>query len=254
MGTIGVVTRSDEGRPRRFARPVVADPLVRPVAVVVVVCMIGLAALALRFGGTTTAGRTDTRAEVLVQTWVGQYADTLRYVVRLGDARNVVAAALVLAVVCLLLGRPRLALVAVAGPAVTGVVTTVLQPVIGRTIEGGYALPSGHAGGLTAVATVLGLLAITSAHERLRSTGLVALCGVVLAGFVMAVALVVNDEHYWTDTVAGSCAAVAVVCGLALLVDLVFGRTAPVAGRPAGRPRTDGRRLAPRAEDPSDRP
>ncbi len=151
--------------------------------------------------------------------------------IRLGDSRTVATAALLIGTACALGRRRRLAVLAVAGPGITGVATTVLKRAIGRRIGGGYAFPSGHAGGLTALATVVGLVAVGHAEPApgpgLCATGLATVSGVTLAGAAMAVALVANDEHRWTEAVGGSSTAVGVVLGTGLLIDRVAGGRSP---------------------------
>ena len=52
-------------------------------------------------------------------------------------------------------------MLAVVGPGLTGVCTTLLKPALGRTIEGGFAFPSGHTGGATSLGLVAALLVIS---------------------------------------------------------------------------------------------
>jgi len=66
------------------------------------------------------------------------------------------AGAALIAGVCLLLGRRRLAALAVLGPGLAGVATTVLKPAIGRQLDvpAGlwFSFPSGHTAGAAAIA------------------------------------------------------------------------------------------------------
>ncbi len=72
----------------------------------------------------------------------------------------------VLAGLCLALGRRRLAVLAVAGPVLTGVATTVVKPVIERTKNGDLSYPSGHMGSAVAVAIVVALLLVSLLGAR----------------------------------------------------------------------------------------
>jgi membrane-associated phospholipid phosphatase len=118
------------------------------------------------------------------------------------------------------LRRLRLAGLAVGGPVLTGVATTMLKPVFGRTENGGEPVyPSGHMGAATALALVAALLLVSVIHfapwlEVVLVTAITALVG---AG--MALAMTVTRYHYLTDAVGGFCTAVAVVLGMALLLD-----------------------------------
>lgn len=201
--------------------PAVPSPLRRPVAILSAVGTLGLAVLAVRYAGRPGAGGLDGR--------IGSRLDglengtPLERVVPFADPVAVIVAAFLLAVICLAMGRYRLAVVAVAGPGLTGVVTTILKPVIGRTIDGEFALPSGHTGGATSLAAVAALLMIGIAGARVL-TITAAVGGVVLVGALTGVALVAVGAHYTTDTLAGFCTAVAAVGGVALTVDMAASR------------------------------
>jgi undecaprenyl-diphosphatase len=205
---------------RSRSRRVVEASLVRPTLVVLVLAAAVLVVLAVRLRGRTTAATADRVAHGVIEQLFGPWRPTLRLVVSLGDAPVVLAAAVLLFLVCLARRRIALAALALCGPFATGIATTALQPMVGRTLDGGNALPSGHAGGVTSVAAVVALIAVTDS-ARPRLAGGLALVGTLVLSEIIAVALVVNDEHYWTDTVAGSCTALVVVLGFALLIDAV---------------------------------
>jgi undecaprenyl-diphosphatase len=139
----------------------------------------------------------------------------------------VAALAGALAVVCLLLGRRRLAVVAVAGPGLTGITTTLFKPLLGRTIDGGLAFPSGHTGGATALGLVAALLLISLLRPgRGGALAILAAGGLVVGGGVGA-AMVASNVHYPTDTLGGFCTAVVMVFGCALLLDRMPSRRTP---------------------------
>ncbi|MET7646481.1 phosphatase PAP2 family protein [Streptomyces sp. NPDC005426] len=148
------------------------------------------------------------------------------------------AATLVVAAVtaCLLLRRPRAAVLVVAGVGVPVGTTTLLKHLVGRTIhDGNLSYPSGH----TAFATGLALVAALLATGRLglgRAAGTSLVLGASLvAGATMGWAQVLLGAHYPTDVLGGWCTALAVVPATAWLVD----RT---AGRLPGRTADPGRR------------
>ena len=176
-------------------------------------------ALAAHYYGDDEPGRLDVRAEHLVDTIPADTDWPLRGLVRLGDPLPVVAAAASLAVVAWLLGRRRLALLAVLGPGLTGVATTLLKPVVGRVLKGDLAYPSGHAGAATALGIVAALLLVSVVSLSRLGQVLVVGAGALLAGGLMAVGLTLRAWHYPTDTVGGFCLATVTVLGLALLLD-----------------------------------
>lgn len=216
----------------RQPTPALAEPLRRPAVGVAAVAAAGFTVLGIRYAGVVGHGTLDSAAEAAITPWLAQHAGVLRRIVFLADPQGVVVAAALIAVACVLLRRRRLAVVAVLGPLVTGLATTGLQPLIGRTHDGGFALPSGHAGGATAIAVVAALIAVSFAVRRLWTGVALAAVAVLAVAAVMTVGLIVNDFHYLTDAVAGFCTGVAFVLATAMIVDAVADRvsTAKLSG------------------------
>jgi undecaprenyl-diphosphatase len=120
---------------------------------------------------------------------------------------------------CLMARRVRLAVLTVAGVALTVTTTTLLKPLVGRTIHDVYlSFPSGHTAFATALALVLALLTIDILRLGARGTTLVLLATVAPAGTAMGWTEVVLSAHYPTDTLGGFCTALAVVPATAWLV------------------------------------
>ncbi|VVJ24118.1 Integral membrane protein [Amycolatopsis camponoti] len=130
-----------------------------------------------------------------------------------------------LALVCFLVHRIRTAVLTVLGVVATVAVTTLLKPIVGRTIHGEFlSYPSGHTALATALAVVIALLLA----DRLgwgRAPAVVLVLGLaVVAGVAMGWAEVALGAHYPTDAVGGFCAALAAVPATAWLVDRVAER------------------------------
>ncbi|MFB9683334.1 phosphatase PAP2 family protein [Amycolatopsis plumensis] len=127
--------------------------------------------------------------------------------------------------VCWLLRQVRTAVLTVAGVVVTVAVTTVLKPVVGRTIHGEFlSYPSGHTAMATALALVIGLL-LTERMGLGRTAGVALALGLALvAGVAMGWAEVALGAHYPTDALGGFCAALAAVPGTAWMLDRVADR------------------------------
>lgn len=195
-----------------------------PISVVVVV-LLGAA-----YAGETTAGPIDRWIRLAVVTGLLPSTQDAFMVDYLGEP---VGALLVTAGVvgcCLMLRRGRLAVVAVAAPAVIVVVTSVVKPVVDRQIHAGnLAYPSGHTAMMTATAFVVGLLVVDTLRRGAIASSLVIVGGCAVAGGRMAFAQITLDAHYPTDTLGGFCVAVAVVPVTALVVD----RLADVHVRPS---------------------
>ncbi|MHB9756167.1 phosphatase PAP2 family protein [Streptomyces sp. BYX5S] len=144
------------------------------------------------------------------------------------------AVVLVFAVVawCLLLRRPRAAVLVVAGVVATVGTGTAVKPLVGRTIHGpdNLAYPSGHTAFLTALALAVALTAVGRLGlGRAAGTSLV-LGAALVAGAAMGWAEVALSAHYATDVLGGWCTALVVVPVTGWLVDRVAD-----AGRPGRR-------------------
>jgi membrane-associated phospholipid phosphatase len=137
-----------------------------------------------------------------------------------------VGAALVLAtlvITFLRTGNRRAAVLVVAGTATAVAVTSLMKPLVGRTINDGFlSFPSGH----TATATSFALVAMLALVARGRTPLL--LLVTVLAAAAMAWAQVLLNAHYPTDTIGGFCAALAVVPLVAWTIDRVADRKSTV--------------------------
>ncbi|MET9497927.1 phosphatase PAP2 family protein [Streptomyces sp. NPDC006552] len=134
---------------------------------------------------------------------------------------------------CLWLRRPRAAVLAVAGPGLAVLTTTLAKSLVGRTIHGedNLSYPSGHTAFLSAFAFVVAL--VVAGRARWRRTGalLLVLAATLVAGVVMGWAQVMLSAHYPTDVLGGWCTALAVVPATAWLVDRAAGR-GPDSARP----------------------
>ncbi|MGW6055585.1 phosphatase PAP2 family protein [Streptomyces sp. NPDC055189] len=188
-----------------------------------------LAASAVVVLGVMYAGHTQSGT---VDRWFIQPTDDSvgrpwRYVALATDflAEPAGAAILVVAAVagCLLLRRPRTAVLVVVGAGLTVVTATLLKSLVGRTIHGpdNLSYPSGHTAFLTALALIAALLA-TSLLGLGRTAGmLLVLAAVLIAGAAMGWAQVALGAHYPTDILGGWCTALAVVPVTAWLIDRV---------------------------------
>ncbi|MEU0244062.1 phosphatase PAP2 family protein [Streptomyces sp. NPDC006235] len=133
------------------------------------------------------------------------------------------AAALVLAVVagCLLVRWPRAAVLVVGGAGMSVGTTTLLKPLVGRTIhgDGNLSYPSGHTAFLTALAVTVALCAAGRLGLGRTAGTLLVLAAALVAGAAMGWAQVALGAHYPTDVLGGWCTALAVVQATAWLVD-----------------------------------
>ena len=159
FGSVGRVPSAD--------RTVLPDGSRRVAAAVVVLAATIFAVLAVRYAGESTAGGVDGHLDRAVDALPATGHGLARAVTVFGSPPVVTVAAGALALLCLLARKPRAALLAVAGPGLTGLVTTFGKPVVDRTIgrEESLAFPSGHTGG----ATSLALVCAAAAGRRARA-------------------------------------------------------------------------------------
>jgi undecaprenyl-diphosphatase len=176
-------------------------------------------ALGGRYAGEAYPRWLDLVGLTLARDWFPISRGAARLVIGVFDPVPLAVLVVVLAGTCLFLGRRRLAVLAVTGPVGTGLVTTVLKPVVDRTKDGDLAYPSGHMGAAVALALVVALLVVGLTQVR-GWTAVAVLAGApVVTGVIVGVAMTVADYHYLTDAVGGFCVAVAVVLSLTVLLD-----------------------------------
>ncbi|WP_328556947.1 phosphatase PAP2 family protein [Streptomyces sp. NBC_00358] len=223
------------GRPPPAALPPALRPLLGPIAALAALVVV---VLGVRYAGDSGPGTLDARILAVVDGVRSPWRQVALALDFLGEP--VGAATLVAATVtgCLLLRRPRAAVLVVAGAGVSVGTATLLKSLVGRTIHGGnLSYPSGHTAFATSLALVVTLLATGRLGLGRKSGTLLVLGAALVAGTAMGWAQVGLGAHYPTDVLGGWCTALAVVPATAWLVDRV-------ADRPLDRP----------ADPPADRP
>ena len=192
---------------------------------------VGVLALGWWFAGGESAGALDRLLDGTMVEHRGSHLGLLWHISDLGSPPALPLGLLALVLLAVLTRQrwPAVLLV-VAGPVAAVLLTEfVLKPLVGRTHDGGLALPSGHTTSIASMAWVFVLVFVAGARQRpwwLRA-GLI--CLAVLAVLGVAGSMVALDRHYATDTMAGALVATAVVGTLALLLDgwMRRRRTAP---------------------------
>ncbi|WP_405531708.1 phosphatase PAP2 family protein [Streptomyces canus] len=214
------------GRPA----PAVLPPSLRArLGLVAVLAALVVAVLAVLYAGHSRPGRVD---RWIILPTADSVRPPWRYVALAVDFLGEPAgsAMVVVAAVtgCLLLRRPRAAVLMVAGAGLAVGTATLLKHLVGRTIHGADNLsyPSGHTAFLTAFAFVAALLATDLLGlSRTAGTSLV-LAAALVAGAAMGWAEVALGAHYPTDALGGWCTALAVVPATAWLIDRIADRIA----------------------------
>jgi membrane-associated phospholipid phosphatase len=199
-------------------RPILPVELRRPAGAVAVVAVLVFGVFAERYENGSTAGRLDRRLQSLVGT-SGPGRSLADAVILLGNELSVVVLAALLAALALALGHRRLAVLAIVGPGLSGAATVVLKPLIGRSFNGAFAYPSGHAAGVTALGVVAALLLVGVLRTNRTASATIVAAGALVPGGAMAIALIADREHYPTDTLGGFCIAVSLVLASALAIE-----------------------------------
>ncbi|MFI7679467.1 phosphatase PAP2 family protein [Actinophytocola sp. NPDC049390] len=196
----------------------------RPLGVVALCAAVTLVVLGFVFAGTSATAEFGIPVEHRpLQSWE-LLAPAVDWT---GEPDGAVVVLATLVVVFLRAGNRRAAVLAVAGPAATVTVTTVMKPLVGRTINDGYlSFPSGHTASATAFALVAMLVLVGGNPARAWLLAVVP----TAAGAAMAWAQVLLNAHYPTDTIGGFCAALAVVPAVAWVIDRAADRRSRSTG------------------------
>ncbi|MGK3207657.1 phosphatase PAP2 family protein [Amycolatopsis sp. MEPSY49] len=214
----------------RAAAPVVPPPVRVPLFVVAVIAAVTAVVLGILFSGHTLGTSLD---ESVYRALHGSIEPPVAYAVAwvVGSAGDPGPAAVLVLLIAFLFrraGQTRPAVLTIAGPVVTGVVTTVAKPIAGRYINGdNLSYPSGHTAFVTSIGVVLGLyLAGRFGLGRIGGTAVV-LAPALLFAAAMSWSQVSDRVHYLTDTFGGFCVAVALVTAAGATVDAFLGRVKP---------------------------
>jgi membrane-associated phospholipid phosphatase len=192
-----------------------------PIIALIIFSAGGTAALGLHYAGDRRAGRVDAAIDTRLRHRLSGHLRFLHHLVALADPRSVVVICALLAVLFVVIGRRRAALLAVLGPAVAaGTSELVLKPLIGRRLHDSLSFPSGHTTGAVSVAVVVVIVLLGPSRPSWPWLVRWAASGLALLGAVaVATALVGSGYHYATDTLGGFCVAIGIVTSVALAID-----------------------------------
>jgi len=216
----------------------------RRLAAVTVGCAILVAALGALFAGQSTADAFDRAADAPVISLFAGHGGLALWLASPGTTIPAVVLSAVIAVACLLTGRIRGALLAIAAvPVAVGLCEVLIKPLVHRTYIGQVVYPSGHTATVFALAATITVLLLASPRPAsprpamARPLRVLILTAAYLAAVAVIVGVIAVRFHYFSDTVAGAAVGTGTVCGLALVLDVVQPRSvgarwmAPVAKR-----------------------
>ena len=232
----------------RVGRPMLADSVRRPAAVLLAGCAIVVAVLGVLFAHQTHADRLDRAVDAPVITWFGGHPGLAARLASPGSLVPAAVLSVAIVIVCLLAGRLNGAVLGLlAVPVSVGLVERVFKPLFDRTYLGNVVYPSGHTTAMVAIAaTVTLLLAVPPAPGTTRVLRLAVPVAMCVLACIVATAVIGLRWHYFTDTVGGAAVGIGTVCGLALVLDLArvrswlawVGRDRPTVDERRDRPRT----------------
>ena len=209
---------------RRYPAPLLPAHARRAAAILAAGCLVLVAVLGI-ISAHQGHGEAIDRA---VDSWVtglGIPLHTLSLVSRVGGVTATTLLTAALAVACLAVRRVNGAVLTVSGVALASALTEfVLKPLVHRTINGFLTYPSGHTTGLFALAAALAVVLLTPRGRPHPSVRIAAVAAAVVVAAVVGVAMVGQNFHYFTDTVAGAAVGTGVVIGVAFLLDLPAAR------------------------------
>ncbi|MDA3624185.1 phosphatase PAP2 family protein [Saccharopolyspora sp. WRP15-2] len=230
------VPRADVGEEERAgpspnaAGPVVrrsvliAPPLRWPLALVAGACLLVLVALSVRYAGHTEPSALDLAARRWLRAHIAdQHIGALHEIGELGNHRPALAATALICGIGYLSGRWKQLLLPAIGPPAAIVLSQLLKPLIGRTINDYWALPSGHTTALVALLTTAGVIWFHRTSITVTVLSGLAFFGLGCVTTAMATSMTSLNLHYATDIVAGGCLGFAVVVAVALALDHLDG-------------------------------
>ncbi|HYY18042.1 MAG TPA: phosphatase PAP2 family protein [Streptosporangiaceae bacterium] len=209
-----------------------------PLTAVVLLCVAVVIALGVHYAGHTAAGPLDASVDHWVQGRLGLTSVPLTVLTWLGDQAEVTLITIAATLGCLLARWWRGAVLALLAAPVSALLTEdILKPVIGRTIGGAVFAPNGQlvsvaalsmpSGHTTAVFTLATLAAVLLIRPGGRLRYLIVAAAYLLATAV-AMAMIAQNFHYFTDVISGAAVGTGTVLTGALAIDAL---AAPVWAR-----------------------
>jgi undecaprenyl-diphosphatase len=192
---------------------------------IVIGCTLLVAALGILFADQSRASWLDHVVDSPIISTLGVHGLTAYRLASPGTLGPAVLISGAIAVICLRFRRINGAVLALlAVPVSDGLDDGILKPLIGRTDLGQLTYPSGHTTAVFALATTVAILILVPPQEsRTRVLRVLLVLGSVAVSLIVAVAVIALEWHYFTDTIGGAAVAIGVVCGLAMILDLLTG-------------------------------
>jgi len=231
----------------RSGRPLLAASARPRAGVLLAGCAVLVAVLGVLFAHQSAADRFDHAVDSAVIAGFGGHLALALRLAYPGTTIPAIVLSVIIAIACLITGRLRGAVLAVAAvPVAVGLCEVLVKPLVHRTYTGQVVYPSGHTATIVALAATVTLLLLAPPRPAMpRWLRILILAVAYLTAVAVVVGVIAVGFHYFTDTVAGAAVGIGTVCGLALVLDLI----------PAARPsRTPRRSAATRSRGPAVQP
>jgi membrane-associated phospholipid phosphatase len=207
----------------RSGRPLLAASARPRAGVLLAGCAVLVAVLGVLFAHQSTADRFDHAVDsAVIAGFAGHYGLALRLAYP-GTMIPAIVLSVIIAVACLITGRLRGAVLAIAAvPVAVELCEVLIKPWVHRTYLNQVVYPSGHTATIVALAATVTVLLLAPPRPAMpRWLRIVILAVAYLAAVAVVVGVIAVRFHYFTDTVAGAAVGIGTVCGLALVLDLI---------------------------------
>lgn len=207
----------------RSGRPLLAASARPRAGALLAGCAVLVAVFGVLFAHQSVPDRFDQAVDAPVISGFAGHGSLALWLAYPGTTVPAIAVTVVLAVACLLTGRLRGAVLAVAAvPAAVGLCEVLIKPWVHRTYLNQVVYPSGHTATIFALAATVTVLLFAPPQPVLpRWLRILILAVTYLAAAAVVVGVIAVRFHYFTDTVAGAAVGIGTVCGLALVLDLI---------------------------------
>lgn len=197
--------------------------------VVIVLAITVIVVLGMRYAHHDLPGQLDRSLDGTIGTHLSQEEPITRTLISLGDPLPAAVLIAVVAGAAAVARRWSGVLLTVIGTigAVT-ITEVILKPLIDRRSGDALSYPSGHTTAVVAIAIAIAILLGGAQRPHSIALRLVASLAALATAAGAAISLVALQIHYATDTIAGTCVALATMLTVALVLDFLGRRPGAV--------------------------
>lgn len=216
-------------------RPLLSVRTRRPAIVIIVLAVVVIVVLGLHYAHHELPGHLDRDLDTSIGARLSPDRSVTRILISLGDPPQ---AALLIALVA---GAAAVArrwsgvLLTVIGTLSAVTITEViLKPLIDRRSGAALSYPSGHTTAVVSIALAVTILLAGARWPRSLAVRFMISLAALVTAAAAAISLVAQQIHYATDTIAGTCVALATMLTVALTLDALGPRFRSTGPRTTG--------------------